>query len=149
MIIYNFFHRLVWWVLWFYPQWEFLFKQHHTFTHHLSDDIPGNKVVFQLIYHHHRGSYHPNVSSQSSQLRFGILTPSKKSSILVLRTVLNFLTPCNKTLQSLFKHAPKRLELNNMLQVSSSSILIILIFLCLHFLTFKCVISLILIFKKS
>ena len=35
-----------------------------------------------------------------------------------------------------------------MLQVSSSSIIIDLIFLCLHFLIFKCVISTILILKK-
>ena len=85
-------------------------------------------------------------------------TPSTKSSILVLRTVLNVLTlkfsvfpkpPSNITVQSLFKHAPKQLELNNMLQVSSSSIIISLIFLCLHFLIFKCVISSILILKKS
>ena len=48
-----------------------------------------------------------------------------KSSILVLRTVLNVLTlkfsvfpkpPSNVTVQNLFKHAPKQLELNNILQ---------------------------------
>ena len=106
-----------------------------------------------------RGSYHPNVSSQSTQFKiWDPHIPSTKSSILALRTVLNVLTlkfsvfpkpSSNKMVQILFKHAPNQLELNNILQVSSSSIIISLIFLCLHFLIFKCVISSILILKKS
>ena len=107
------------------------------------------------------GSYHPNVSSQSSQLRFGILTSSvTKSSLLVLRNVLYILTlkfsvypkpPSNVTVQSIHncpKMPPNRWKWNT--NVVSFLILNLNYFdiACLHFLIFKCFISSILILKK-
>ena len=80
--------------------------------------------------------------------------PSTKSSILVLRTVLKVLTlkfsvfPKPPSSAKLIRKCSKTGVNKKNVARSSSSILIILIFLCLHFLIFKNFISSILILKK-
>ena len=80
-----------------------------------------------------------------------------ESSHLILRTLLYVLTlkisvfsksPSNICAKFIQKCSKTEVELKHMLQVSSSSISNILIFLCLHFLIFKCFISSILILNK-